>query len=190
MNLFTSRVFSAAVRKSTRGKKAATSTKAEQEEEEEEGDEEPPASPLRPPSLINTEEVAAEKQVNANTAPGGQEVDGSLEAAEETEGSTRANIKGKNNYRNKSKISSVISAARMLLLTLLGVCFSFQLRVKRGGKSLSPEPNELVLRRHASLKTSSCHRTDPTTLWVSRTSPTRRPRLTFELCCSHEDDAL
>lgn len=83
------------MRKSIRGKKAATSHKGK---EEKEGDEEPPASPLRTSSLINAEEVDVEKQVNTNTAPGGQEVqevDSCLEVAEEKEGSTRAKIKGK-----------------------------------------------------------------------------------------------
>lgn len=82
------------MRKSIRGKKAAASNKGQ---EEKEGDEEPPASPLRPPSLINAEEVDVKKQANANTAPGGQEVqevDSCLEGAEEKEESKRANIKG------------------------------------------------------------------------------------------------
>lgn len=77
---------STAVRKSTRGNKPATSNKGQ---EEEDADEEPPASPLRPPSLVNAD------QVNAKTAPGGPEVQESQQVGAEKEGSQRAEIKGK-----------------------------------------------------------------------------------------------
>lgn len=85
------------MRKSIRGKKAAASNKAQ---EEKEADDDPPASPLRPHSLINAEEVEVDEQVNADAAPGGQEVqenqllDSRLEGGEEKEASKRANIKG------------------------------------------------------------------------------------------------
>lgn len=70
--------------------------------QEKKGDEEPP------PSLINAEEVDAEKLMNANTAPGGQEVeevDSYMEVAEEKEGSKTANIKGKNKKHQNKKTS-------------------------------------------------------------------------------------
>lgn len=90
-------LFHTTVRKSIRGKKAAASNKAQ---EEQEADDDPPASPLRPHSLINAEEVEVDEQVNADAAPGGQEVqenqllDSCLEGGEEKEASKRANIKG------------------------------------------------------------------------------------------------
>lgn len=88
--------FHTTVRKSTRGRKAATSNKGQ---EEKETDDDPPAPPLGPPSLISAEQVEVDKQVNANAAPGGQEVqdnqlvDSCLEEGEK-EGSKRPNIKG------------------------------------------------------------------------------------------------
>lgn len=91
------------MRKSIRGKKAATSNKGQ----EKEGDEEPP------PSLINAEEVDAEKLMNANTAPGGQEVeevDNYLEVAEEKEGSKTANIKGKKSIKIRKHLACDLSS--------------------------------------------------------------------------------
>lgn len=95
-------LFDTTVRKSIRGKKAATSNKGQ---EEKDADDDPPASLLRPHSLVNAEEVEVDKQVNANAAPTGQEVweqqllDSCLEGEEEKEALKRANIKGKKNNK-------------------------------------------------------------------------------------------
>lgn len=81
------------MRKSLRGKKSAP---GDEGQEEKDADAEPPGSPLRPPSLINAQEVNTEKQVTAKAAPGGLEVQESDHRVEGAEMETRrAKIKGR-----------------------------------------------------------------------------------------------
>lgn len=158
-------LFDTTVRKSIRGKKAAASNKGQEDKDDH------PGSLLRPHSLVSAEEVEVDKQVNANAAPTGQEVqekqllDSCLEGEEEKEASKRANIKG------QKKITCVTTAACMILLTWLCFVF-FQLRVKRGESSLGLKPNNLAPRHRANLRTSSCRLLNPTILLVRNTSLT------------------
>lgn len=174
------------MRKSTRGKRGGASDESREEKEAE--DDEPPASPLGPPSLPSNE-AELTKQVDANAAPSGPEVqlqiigmvDGCLEGGEDEdededkEGLKRVNIKGEEKNQDCDCVHSVI-----YLFVLIPIFPRvLQLRANRGGSLPDLKPNDLALHHRIHLLNPDCPRLDPTTLWVRHTL--QQPGMCFRL---------
>lgn len=176
------------MRKSTRGKRGGASDESWEEKEAE--DDEPPASPLGPPSLPSNE-AELTKQVDANAAPSGQEVqlqiigmvDGCLEGGEEEdeekEGLKRVNIKGEEKNEDCDCVHSVIY---VFVLPPIFPCV-LQLRANRGGSLPDLKRNDVALHHRIHLLNPNCPRLDPTTLWVrhTHTHTLQQPGMCFRL---------